>query len=130
VQIETLRKEGLEPWDAVFAATGHLMRPILLTAAAASLGLVPIAREVFWGPTAYAMVGGIIVGTVVALLFLPPLYVAWFGIKEPAAGPGAAILAEWKHEPIAGERASLFHGPMECRRVKLLSRPAFQADHI
>ena len=59
------------------------MRPIMLTAAAASLGLIPIAREIFWGPMAYAMMGGIIVGTVLTLLFLPALYVAWFRIKEP-----------------------------------------------
>jgi Cu/Ag efflux pump CusA len=58
------------------------MRPIMLTAAAASLALIPIAREVFWGPMAYAMMGGIIVGTVLTLLFLPALYVAWFRIKE------------------------------------------------
>ena len=61
------------------------MRPIMLTAAAASLALIPIAREIFWGPMAYAMMGGIIVGTVLTLLFLPALYVAWFRIKEPAA---------------------------------------------
>ena len=61
------------------------MRPIMLTAAAASLGLIPIAREIFWGPMAYAMMGGIIVGTVLTLLFLPALYVAWFRIKEPDA---------------------------------------------
>jgi multidrug efflux pump len=59
------------------------MRPILLTAAAASLALIPIAREIFWGPMAYAMMGGIIVGTLLTLLFLPALYVAWFRIKEP-----------------------------------------------
>jgi hypothetical protein len=59
----------------------------VLTAAAASLGLVPIAREVFWGPMAYAMMGGIIAGTLLTLLFLPALYVAWFRIKNPAAGP-------------------------------------------
>ena len=68
---------------AVFEATEHRMRPILLTAATASLALIPIAREVFWGPMAYAMMGGIIVGTVLTLLFLPALYVAWFRIKEP-----------------------------------------------
>lgn len=62
------------------------MRPILLTASAASLALIPIAREVFWGPMAYAMMGGIIVGTVLTLLFLPALYVAWFRIKlDPEA---------------------------------------------
>ena len=55
----------------------------LLTAAAASLALIPIAREIFWGPMAYAMMGGIIVGTVLTLLFLPALYVAWFRIMEP-----------------------------------------------
>jgi multidrug efflux pump len=55
----------------------------MLTAAAASLALIPIAREIFWGPMAYAMMGGIIVGTVLTLLFLPALYVAWFRIKEP-----------------------------------------------
>ena len=83
-QIDAFRDEGLAPWDAVLEATMHRMRPILLTAAAASLGMIPIAREVFWGPMAYAMIGGIVVGTVLTLLFLPALYVAWFRIKEPA----------------------------------------------
>ncbi|MFN3623390.1 MAG: efflux RND transporter permease subunit [Hyphomicrobium sp.] len=85
VQIEHLRAEGKAPWDAVVEATEHRMRPILLTAAAASLALIPIASEVFWGPMAFAMMGGIIVGTVLTLLFLPALYVAWFRIKGPAA---------------------------------------------
>jgi multidrug efflux pump subunit AcrB len=84
VQIEDLRKEGRPAWEAVVEATEHRMRPILLTAAAASLALIPIAREIFWGPMAYAMMGGIIAGTVLTLLFLPALYVAWFSIKEPA----------------------------------------------
>jgi multidrug efflux pump len=83
VQIEELRKEGRSAWDAVVEATEHRMRPIMLTAAAASLALVPIAREIFWGPMAYAMMGGIIVGTLLTLLFLPALYVAWFRIKAP-----------------------------------------------
>ncbi|SDG96386.1 efflux RND transporter permease subunit [Pelagibacterium luteolum] len=82
VQIETLRKKGMAAWDAVVEATEHRMRPIMLTAAAASLALIPISREVFWGPMAYAMMGGIVVGTVLTLLFLPALYVAWFGIQE------------------------------------------------
>lgn len=80
VQIEDLRKEGRPAWEAVVEATEHRMRPILLTAAAASLALIPIAREIFWGPMAYAMMGGIIVGTLLTLLFLPALYVAWFRI--------------------------------------------------
>ena len=59
------------------------MRPIMLTAAAATLALIPISREIFWGPMAYAMMGGIVVGTVLTLLFLPALYLAWFRIKRP-----------------------------------------------
>ena len=83
-QIDDLREEGYAPWDAVARAATHRMRPILLTAGAASLGMVPIAREVFWGPMAYAMIGGIICATLLTLLFVPALYVAWYRIKEPA----------------------------------------------
>ncbi len=82
IQIEDLRKEGIRPWDAVIEATEHRMRPILLTAAAATLALIPISRQIFWGPMAYAMMGGIVVGTVLTLLFLPALYIAWFRVKE------------------------------------------------
>ncbi|HUO53903.1 MAG TPA: efflux RND transporter permease subunit, partial [Rhodoblastus sp.] len=86
VQIDALRKEGVAPWDAVREATQQRMRPIMLTAAAATLALIPISREIFWGPMAYAMMGGIIVGTVLTLLFLPALYLAWFRIPRPAKG--------------------------------------------
>ena len=81
-QIDTFREQGLAPWSAVVEATTHRLRPILLTAAAASLGMIPIARQVFWGPMAFAMIGGIIVATVLTLLFLPALYVAWYRVKE------------------------------------------------
>jgi multidrug efflux pump subunit AcrB len=84
IQIDSLRKEGVAPWNAVQEATQHRMRPIMLTAAAATLALIPISREIFWGPMAYAMMGGIIVGTVLTLLFLPALYLAWFRIPKPA----------------------------------------------
>ncbi|MDB5523604.1 MAG: czcA 1 [Rhizobium sp.] len=90
-QIETLRLEGHDPWRAVVEATEHRMRPIMLTAAAASLALIPIAHEIFWGPMAYAMMGGIVVGTVLTLLFLPALYVAWFRIKEPIPQPDVEV---------------------------------------
>ena len=83
-QIEEFRGAGVDPWHAVLQATEHRMRPILLTAAAASLGMVPIAREVFWGPMAYAMIGGIIFATALTLFFLPALYVAAYRIKAPA----------------------------------------------
>ncbi|MHC6223378.1 efflux RND transporter permease subunit [Pseudomonas sp. X10] len=82
-QIDAFEAQGYSPWDAVLEATNHRRRPILLTAAAASLGMIPIAREVFWGPMAYAMIGGIISATLLTLLFLPALYVAWYKIKAP-----------------------------------------------
>ncbi|QXH35611.1 efflux RND transporter permease subunit [Pseudomonas muyukensis] len=82
-QIDEFEAQGFAPWDAVVEATNHRRRPILLTAAAASLGMIPIAREVFWGPMAYAMIGGIISATLLTLLFLPALYVAWYKIREP-----------------------------------------------
>lgn len=97
VQIEDLRREGWDAWDAVVEATRHRTRPIFLTAAAASLALIPISREVFWGPMAYAMMGGIIVGTGLTLLFLPALYVAWFRIRPPA--PAARASAEPATQP-------------------------------
>ena len=84
-QIDEHLEAGEHPWDAVINATMHRVRPILLTAAAASLGMIPIAPEVFWGPMAYAIIGGLIVATMLTLIFLPALYVAWFRIKEPAA---------------------------------------------
>src|SRR5271165_3695084 len=82
-QIEEDKAKGLHPWDAVVDATCHRFRPILLTAAAAILGMVPIATTVFWGPMAYAIMGGLAIATVLTLIFLPALYVACFRIKRP-----------------------------------------------
>ncbi|HKT73028.1 MAG TPA: efflux RND transporter permease subunit [Steroidobacteraceae bacterium] len=79
-QIETEIAHGRKPWDAVIEAASHRFRPILLTAAAAIFGMVPIAPTVFWGPMAFAIVGGLAVATVLTLLFLPAVYVAWFRI--------------------------------------------------
>ncbi|MDX2482285.1 MAG: efflux RND transporter permease subunit [Pseudodonghicola sp.] len=81
-EIEVLRKKGRSAWDAVFEASDSRARPILLTAAAASLALIPISRQVFWGPMAYAMMGGIIAGTVITLVFVPALYLAVFRVKR------------------------------------------------
>src|SRR6476661_8679476 len=85
-QIETEKAHGRHPWDAVVEATMHRFRPILLTAAAAILGMIPIAPTVFWGPMAYAIMGGLAVATLLTLVFLPALYVAWFRIKRPETG--------------------------------------------
>jgi multidrug efflux pump subunit AcrB len=88
-QVEKEKERGRHPWDAVIEATAHRFRPILLTASAAILGMVPIAPTVFWGPMAYAIMGGLAVATLLTLVFLPALYVAWFQIKspDPEAGP-------------------------------------------
>ena len=93
-QIDMDMARGLHPWDAVIDATTNRFRPIVLTAAAASLGMIPIASEVFWGPMAYAIIGGLFVATLLTLLFLPALYVAWFRIKEPRKEPEPRLGAE------------------------------------
>lgn len=86
-QIDTQIASGQAPWDAVIWATEHRLRPILLTASAAILGMIPIAPTVFWGPMAYAVMGGLVVATLLTLVFLPALYVAWFRIKPPQDAP-------------------------------------------
>jgi len=88
-QIEIERREGRAPWDAVIEASVSRFRPIMLTAISTVLGLIPIAATIFWGPMAFAIMGGFLVGTVITLVFLPALYVAWFRIKETAARNGA-----------------------------------------
>jgi multidrug efflux pump len=82
-QVEKEKAHGRHPWDAVVEATTHRFRPILLTAAAAILGMIPIAPTIFWGPMAYAIMGGLAVATLLTLVFLPALYVTWFRIKQP-----------------------------------------------
>ena len=82
------------PWAAVISATEHRLRPILLTAAAAILGMIPIAPTVFWGPMAYAVMGGLVVATLLTLVFLPALYVTWFRIKPDEALKPACIVHE------------------------------------
>jgi len=82
-QIEHERARGRAAWEAVVDATMHRFRPILLTAAAAILGMIPIAPTIFWGPMAYAIMGGLAVATVLTLVFLPALYVIWFRVPAP-----------------------------------------------
>ncbi len=85
-EVEVLVGAGKSRWEAVFEASDSRARPILLTAAAASLALIPISREVFWAPMAFAMMGGIIAGTLITLLFAPALYCAVFRVRPPAPG--------------------------------------------
>jgi multidrug efflux pump subunit AcrB len=86
-QIDHNIDAGQEHWEAVVDATQHRLRPILLTAAAAILAMIPIASTVFWGPMAYAIMGGLAVATVLTLVFLPTLYVTWFRISPPDGSP-------------------------------------------
>ena len=86
-QVEKEKAQGRHPWDAVVEAAAHRCRPILLTASAAILGMIPIAPTIFWGPMAYAIMGGLAVATLLTLVFLPPLYVTWFRIKNPRPSP-------------------------------------------
>ncbi len=84
-QIDFELARGLEVWNAVIEAALSRFRPIMLTAISTVLGLIPIAITIFWGPMAYAVMGGLLVATVLTLIFLPALYVAWFRVREPTA---------------------------------------------
>ncbi|GGU68118.1 resistance-nodulation-cell division (RND) efflux transporter [Pseudomonas laurentiana] len=82
-QIEQDIAAGLDRWQAIIEATVRRFRPIVLTALAAVLAMIPLSRSVFFGPMAVAIMGGLIVATVLTLLFLPALYAAWFRVKKP-----------------------------------------------
>jgi len=82
-QIEQDRATGVEPWEAIISATVRRFRPIVLTAAAAVLAMIPLSRSVFWGPMAVAIMGGLIVATALTVLALPAMYAAWFRIRRP-----------------------------------------------
>lgn len=82
-QIEQDREGGAPAWDAIVESAVRRFRPIILTAAAAVLAMIPLSRSVFWGPMAVAIMGGLIIATALTLLFLPALYAAWFRVKRP-----------------------------------------------
>ncbi|MFZ3082716.1 efflux RND transporter permease subunit [Rhodoferax ferrireducens] len=85
-QIEQDRARGVPDWEAIVESTVRRLRPIVLTAAAAVLAMIPLSRSVFWGPMAVAIMGGLVVATVLTLLALPAMYAAWFRVKrEPNA---------------------------------------------
>jgi multidrug efflux pump len=81
-QIEQDIQAGHTPWDAVIGATMRRFRPIVLTALAAVLAMIPLSRSIFFGPMAVAIMGGLIVATLLTLFFLPALYAAWFKVKK------------------------------------------------
>jgi multidrug efflux pump subunit AcrB len=86
-QIEQDRERGVPTWTAIVEAAVRRFRPIVLTAAAAVLAMIPLSRSVFWGPMAVAIMGGLIVATVLTLLSLPAMYAAWFRVKRPPEIP-------------------------------------------
>ena len=87
-QIEQDRKLGVDAWNAIVVAAVRRFRPIVLTAAAAVLAMIPLSRSVFWGPMAVAIMGGLIVATALTLLSLPAMYAAWFRVKRVGAAAG------------------------------------------
>ncbi|MBO9650375.1 MAG: efflux RND transporter permease subunit [Variovorax sp.] len=86
-QIEHDRAAGVPTWDAIVESAVRRLRPIVLTAAAAVLAMIPLSRSVFWGPMAVAIMGGLIVATVLTLLALPAMYAAWFRVTREERNP-------------------------------------------
>jgi multidrug efflux pump subunit AcrB len=118
-QIHRDQEAGASDYDAIIEATVRRARPVILTALAAVLAFVPLTLSSFWGPLAYTLIGGVLVGTVLTLLFLPALYAVWFEVRRPGAPavqPNQRSLLPWvwvpnryrildlaRHRPSTGE---------------------------
>ncbi|GAB1232976.1 efflux RND transporter permease subunit [Ferrigenium sp. UT5] len=85
-QIRQDEESGIPRHEAIIGATVRRFRPIMLTASAAILAMIPLTRQVFWGPMAVSIMGGLIVASVLTCLFLPALYAAWFRVREEIPG--------------------------------------------
>jgi multidrug efflux pump subunit AcrB len=95
ILVDQIREEmqlGLDPWNAVLEAAVHRTRPVVLTAAATTLAMIPLTKSIFWGPMAIAIMGGLTVATVATIFFVPALYAAWFRIRR-ADAPDPATTA-------------------------------------
>lgn len=97
-QVRTEMEEGRDAWNAIVDAALHRTRPVVLTAAATVLAMLPLTRSVFWGPMALAIMGGLTIATVLTIFFVPALYAAWFKVRRAPAGgtdpvPGDVALA-------------------------------------
>jgi multidrug efflux pump subunit AcrB len=84
---------GADAWTAVVDAAVHRTRPVMLTAAATVLAMVPLTRSIFWGPMAIAIMGGLTVATVLTIFFVPALYAAWFRVQRVGAPIAPVSLA-------------------------------------
>ncbi len=96
ILVDQIRQEidaGNAPWDAVRESAVRRFRPIALTAAAAVLAMIPLSRDVLWGPMAYAIMGGLVVATVLTMLFVPALYVAWYRIRPAGVAAERTVAA-------------------------------------
>jgi len=97
ILVDQIREElelGLDPWTAVLEAAVHRTRPVMLTAAATVLAMIPLTRSIFWGPMAIAIMGGLTVATLLTIFFVPALYVAWFRVRRtPVASDSPAAPA-------------------------------------
>jgi multidrug efflux pump subunit AcrB len=100
-QIDQDIRAGHTPWTAVIDATVRRARPILLTAGTAIFAMIPLSRSVFFGPMAVALMGGLLVGTALTLLFLPALYAAWFRVKRPEETASLVPSNDSAHPPLA-----------------------------
>jgi multidrug efflux pump subunit AcrB len=92
-QVQTEMSEGHDPWTSVIEAAVHRTRPVLLTAAATVLAMIPLSRSVFWGPMAIAIMGGLTIATALTIFFVPALYAAWFRVERTVATPLTAAPA-------------------------------------
>ncbi len=84
-QIDEDKRGGLSQWDAIVESTIRRSRPVVLTALAAILAMIPLSQSVFWAPMAVTLMGGLLVATILTLLFLPALYAFWFRVRRPEA---------------------------------------------
>jgi multidrug efflux pump subunit AcrB len=85
-QVQDNMEEGLDPWSAVIEAAVRRARPVVLTALAAALAFIPLTQDSFWGPLAYVLIGGVLIGTFITLLFVPALYALWFRLGNQSLG--------------------------------------------
>jgi multidrug efflux pump len=96
ILVDQIRQEelsGHDTWTAIIESTVRRFRPIMLTAAAAVLAMIPLSRSDFFGAQALAIMGGLVVGTVLTVLFVPALYAIWFRVRNPVEKGGGGTLA-------------------------------------
>jgi multidrug efflux pump len=92
-QIDQDIARGVAPWTAIVDATVRRSRPVVLTAAAAVLAMIPLTRSVFWGPMAISIMGGLVVATALTLVFVPALYATWFRVRRDSPAHAADVAA-------------------------------------